>query len=89
MRRLIRTIWRYRGRLLGCLAVALTLSVPALNLWILRSSESRVFTDEGGLPENDVGLVLGVSRFGNPHFKTRTEAAALLYHMGKVKHLLS
>jgi SanA protein len=88
MRRVIRTIWRYRVRLLACLAGALVLSVPALNFWVLRSSESRVFTDERSLPENDVGLVLGVSRFGNPHFKTRTEAAALLYHMGKVKHLL-
>jgi SanA protein len=88
MWRIVRTIGRYRGRLLLIGSTGAVLSVPALNLWVLRSSGSRVFTDERDLPSNDVGLVLGVSRWGNPHFATRTEAAALLYHQGKVKHLL-
>ena len=81
-------IQRCRGRLLLIGMTGAVLSVPALNLWVLRSSASRVFNDEQALPPNDVGLVLGVSRSGNPHFATRTEAAALLYRQGKVKHLL-
>jgi len=76
-----------RGILPGSLALTI-LSVPLVNIWVLQSSKARVFADEQTLPENDVGLVLGVSRWGNPHFKTRTEAAAILYRTGKVKHLL-
>ena len=75
----------------ACLLVALA---PALiNLWITRSAKSRAFNSLDQVPSNDVGLVLGSSArlrggFPNPHFQNRVEAAAKLYHAGKVKHLL-
>ncbi len=67
--------------------------VLALNFWVVASTQSRIFADINRLPENDVGLVLGTSRFTangltNLHFKARTQAAARLYQAGKVKHLL-
>jgi SanA protein len=67
--------------------------VCGVNFWIVRSTDARVFKATNALPENDVALVLGVGRrmsngSVNLHFKGRTEAAAYLYHEGKVKHLL-
>jgi SanA protein len=69
------------------------LMVCGLNLWIVKSTDSRVFNDTNALPKNDVALVLGTAsklsgNVVNPHFKSRMEAAAYLYHQGKVKHLL-
>ena len=76
-----------------CLALA-TVSVLALNEWIVRSTRSAVFTEMNAVPQNDVALVLGTGKLLrgsgkiNPHFRKRVEAAAALYHAGKVKHLL-
>ncbi len=69
------------------------LLVLVINLWVIASTSGRIFTDLNRVPENDVGLVLGTSKFAgnglaNLHFKARTEAAARLYNAGKVKHLL-
>ncbi len=67
--------------------------ILSINLWIILSNSSKVYTDESQLPFNEVGLVLGASprlagRKPNPHFLGRIETAAHLYHIGKVKHLL-
>jgi SanA protein len=67
--------------------------ICSINLWVLKSTQARVFNQAGALPGNDVGLVLGTAHmlrggYVNPHFKARIEAAAYLYHEGKVKHLL-
>lgn len=78
---------------LACAALA-TASVLALNEWIVRSTRSAVFTEMSAVPQNDVALVLGTGKLLrgsgniNPHFRKRVEAAAALYHAGKVKHLL-
>ena len=69
------------------------LLVCGMNLWVVQSTDSRVFKNSDALPENDVALVLGTaSTLGggvvNPHFKGRMEAAAALYHQGRVRHLL-
>ena len=76
-----------------CAALA-TAGVLALNEYIVRSTRSAVFTEMNALPQNDVALVLGTGKLLrgsgkiNPHFRKRIEAAAALYHAGKVKHLL-
>ncbi len=85
-----RTFW-VRLFLLILLAAAL---VAGANLWVLRSTRSYIITDLAKLPKNDVGLVLGTSRYdrdgsiGNPFFFGRMNTAARLYHEGKVRHLL-
>lgn len=81
-----------RGRLLAA-GMAAALLVLAMNQWVVRSEKGRVFTQVSVLPKNDVGLVLGCSKWlasgnPNPHFQSRMDAAAQLYHSGKVKHLL-
>ena len=76
-----------------CTALAVA-GVLVLNEWIVRSTRSAVFTEMDALPQNDVALVLGTGKLLrgsgkiNPHFRKRIEAAAALYHAGKVKHLL-
>jgi SanA protein len=80
---------RWKAAWLGLL---IALVPVAINVWIVRSGAARTFTDLASVPANDVGLVLGASpragEYVNPHFQARIEAAARLYHAGKVKHLL-
>jgi SanA protein len=65
-----------------------------VNWWILRSGQPRIFAKIEDTPAHEVALVLGTSRLAadghsmNPFFAGRMDAAAALYHAGKVKHLL-
>lgn len=57
------------------------------------ATEGRMFRTTEEVPFRDVGLVLGTGKFTksgrlNLHFTRRIEAAAALYHAGKVRHLL-
>lgn len=68
--------------------------VAGANYWVIRGTRNAIFTDMASLPQNDVALVLGTSRYNsdghspNPFFLGRMNTAALLYHEGKVRHLL-
>lgn len=60
---------------------------------IRESASALVFDQVEELPHNVVGLVLGTAEKGrngrpNAYFTHRMEAAAALYHAGKVDHLL-
>lgn len=86
---------RIRQALVWCLTGlgAVALVTLALNEWVVRSTRDRVFADLTGLPTNDVALVLGTGRLlqsgrVNPHFRERVITAAVLFHEGKVRHLL-
>ena len=73
------------------LAVGVTVTV--CNLWVVGSTQDRVYRSVDSIESRPVGLVLGTSRKltkeqANPHFDNRLAAAAALYHAGKVKHLL-
>jgi SanA protein len=76
---------------LGILGV---LVIAGANGWILTRVSDRIFKSAATTPVNDVALVLGTSRVAadgvsaNPFFHGRLDAAAELYRMGKVKHLL-
>jgi SanA protein len=65
------------------------------NWYIIKTTQSRIYSEIEKIPENDVAVVLGASKYLgadkkyiNLYFKYRMEAAAQLYHTGKVKHLL-
>ncbi len=67
--------------------------VGGANYWMIRTSTMVTYRDLATVPARDVGWVLGtapVLRNGreNLHFTTRIDAAARLYHSGKIKHLL-
>jgi SanA protein len=69
------------------------LFVSVSNYLILTQNSGRLFTREADTPVRDIALVLGASPTlsdgrVNLHFASRIDAAASLYHAGKVRHLL-
>ncbi len=77
----------------GLLLLAAVAILGASGL-VRRTAAGKVLSERDRLPANDVGLVLGTSKFSgphrrrNPHFDNRMMAAAELYRAGKVRHLL-
>lgn len=69
------------------------LTVLLSNRWVINSTDAYIYKDWALLPFNDVGVVLGTSRYlqsgkPSPEFRGRIAAAAELYKNGKVKHLI-
>ncbi|MBC8111944.1 MAG: YdcF family protein [Verrucomicrobia bacterium] len=67
--------------------------VAICNIFIIFSTKSSIYYDIDKIPEKNAGLVLGTSKYVkggriNLFFKYRIDAAAQLYHAGKVKHLI-
>jgi SanA protein len=63
------------------------------NVWVIAMTQDKVYQSLDELPINQVGLLLGTSKRyksgkENMYFRYRIEAAAKLYHTGKVKHLI-
>jgi SanA protein len=63
------------------------------NYLVAQAGKGRVYDRADTIPPREVGLVLGTSEHkrgggDNPYFKARIAAAAKLYHLGKVRHLL-
>ena len=78
----------------GLIAFALLLLVVwSCNFWVEYSTKKQVFDDIASLPANDVGMVLGTSRYtkrgyDNPYFYNRIRAAVELYKQDKIKHII-
>jgi SanA protein len=78
----------------GCWTVFGVIVMVLLCNWIVvDTTRNKVFFDLKSLPSNDVGLVLGTSKYvakgkENLFFKYRMEASALLFKEGKVKYLI-
>lgn len=77
------------------LSVLGTLALVALaaNAWMIGTTRDAVFDAPGRLSVVDVALVLGTSPYthtGNRNqlFENRIDAAAQLYHTGRIRHLL-
>lgn len=67
--------------------------ISACNLWIVKSTEEKVFSDLALLPDHRVALVLGTSHRlvgggPNPFFQERIDMAATLYRLGKIDHFI-
>ncbi len=83
-----------RLTLLSFLAIALAaVSIWGSDAMVKKAAQGRCYDDVANLPENRVALVLGtIKQTGrgtvNLYFKYRMQAAAELYHAGKVSHLL-
>lgn len=75
------------------LAFAGVTIVLVCNWWVVYNTRSQIYFDINRLPANDVGLVLGTSKFvrtgkENLFFRYRMEATARLWKEGKVKYLI-
>jgi len=71
----------------------LVVIIIACNVWIVKSTEEKVYFDLTLLPDHRIGLVLGTSHRSvgggpNPFFQKRIEMAATLYEMGKIDHFI-
>lgn len=80
-----------RWLLIGFVAFALV--VLLANRWTINSTDAYVFSDWSLMPDNQVGIVLGTSQYTksgalSADFRGRIDAAARLYELGKVKHLI-
>ena len=69
------------------------LGILTCNLAVSKLYASRIYSKINALPENRVGLVLGTSKYlidggENLFFKYRLQAAADLYVMGKIDHII-
>lgn len=85
-RRLLR-----RWALIGAAFVVLVVLLS--NRWVINSTDAYIYKNWALLPFNDVGLVLGTSKYldngkPSPEFRGRITAAAELYKNGKVRHLI-
>lgn len=83
--------WLKRSALIFCTLLILVISV--CNVWIVTSTEDKVYSDPTLLPDRRIGLVLGTSHRSvgggpNPFFQNRIETAANLYAMGKIEHFI-
>lgn len=77
----------------ACVTVFLILVLFA-NIWITLRTRGRLYSDVSSLPRNNVGLLLGTSKFlrsgrKNYYYYYRLEAAARLYFLGKIDIILA
>lgn len=87
------TVRRNIRRWLLFIAVALPVFVLLCNRWVINSTDAYLYRDIALMPNNEVGLVLGTSKYlvsgkPSPEFRGRIQTAAELYRTGKVRHLI-
>ncbi len=77
------------------IGIVLTIILVLLicNYWVIQNGTNKVFSSIDEIPSNKVALVLGTNplingRYENPYFNYRIDAAAELYHFGKIKHFI-
>ena len=76
--------------LIYCLTI---LFVLFSNVIIVNSTQQNIYSTISGTPSKNIALILGTSKYTssghtNLFFKYRISAAADLYHLGKVKHII-
>jgi SanA protein len=79
-------------RTLALTAVALLLTTVIIDKWVSASTRGQMYDDVASIPHRKVGLLLGTSKhvghYINLYYKYRIEAAAALYHAGKIDYVL-
>ncbi|QOI98015.1 MAG: YdcF family protein [Flammeovirgaceae bacterium] len=84
---------KWARRTLIFLTLSVVLFFIGSNIWIVKSTEDRVFSDSSKLPDHRVALVLGTSHKlvggkPNPFFEKRMDTAAGLFKEGKIDQFL-
>lgn len=85
--------WRRFWRVLIISVLSLMLLVVIANIWVVQSTEDKVYANVEEIPANDVAVVLGtssklVSGKPNPFFEYRIKTAYDLYQKGKARHFI-
>ena len=86
-------VMRRLKRVILTLVLLFVLIFAFTNLWIVRSTKSKIYSDVTKLPHHRIALVLGTSHrtssgSPNPFFEKRIETAAELYRIGKIDHFI-
>jgi SanA protein len=68
-------------------------SILWANSTINKQTENKIYSETGSIPENNVGLLLGTSKFlrsgnSNQYFENRISATVQLYKAGKIKNIV-
>jgi SanA protein len=84
---------RWLKRFVLWTALSVVLIIGGCNIWIVKSTEEKVYSDLELLPDHRMALVLGTSHRSagggpNPFFQKRIEMAAMLYSLGKIDHFI-
>lgn len=84
---------RWLKRFVLWTALSVVLIIGGCNIWIVKSTQEKVYSDLELLPDHRMALVLGTSHRSagggpNPFFQKRIEMAAMLYSMGKIDHFI-
>jgi SanA protein len=84
---------RWVKRIILALILLAFLILSICNIWIVKSTEEKVYSDLAKLPDHRVALVLGTSHRlasggPNPFFENRIKTAAELYRLGKIDHFI-
>ncbi|MCB9195003.1 MAG: YdcF family protein [Flavobacteriales bacterium] len=71
----------------------MTISILLSNWYVVHSTADQIYDEVEVVPSKKVALVLGAARYSygtveNLYFVYRMQAAAELYHQGKVEHIL-
>ncbi|MCB0479431.1 MAG: YdcF family protein [Crocinitomicaceae bacterium] len=86
-------IWTLLKIFLSFLCLELPVFIFMSNLWVNFSVRDLCFDSLEEVPPREVGLILGTmkgsDKYPNYYFKYRVEAAAELYHAGKIKKILA
>lgn len=69
-------------------------AVMMVDGYISSFSAPYIFEEWSKVPENKCGLLLGTSKYRvqggiNPYFSDRLDAAAMLYHSGKIQYIIA
>ena len=75
------------------LIVLSLISIMWANSTITKQTENKIYTETDSIPVNNVGLLLGTSKFlkngnSNQYFENRISATDELYKAGKVKNIV-
>ncbi|MGG5578524.1 SanA/YdcF family protein [Myroides sp. C15-4] len=78
---------------IGILGILLLAFISLANIRVASSTKAQLFDTVDQIPHNKVGLVLGTSKYLsggqlNYYFTYRIEAAAQLYHAGKIDFIV-
>ena len=90
----VRRISRTRRVVLFWTAAALIAALEAVLTagWLVGKTSARIYSSVNDIPARKVGMVLGAPKFSNgrpsPTLTKRLQAAAELYHAGKVQKLV-
>jgi SanA protein len=84
---------RWVKRFFLAVIILFVVLIGVCNVWIVTSTEDKVYSDLTKLPDHRVALVLGTSHRSvgggpNPFFQYRIKTAAKLYRLGKIDHFI-